>query len=154
MNIEEVRDLAIGMGPLVSFCTVSADGTPHVVPVVAVWDGPALMFASRVSSLKVRHLRARPRAAVQIVTLGSPFPDALLIKGTSEVVDDDARKQAFWESGMFPFLPQMYRDFDDPQLCFVRFAPAAAFLTPEGGRGEVRSWRSADLGTPRVHPRG
>ena len=141
MTYDEVKALAVELGPLVSVATVGSDGTPHVVPVVATWDEDVLVFASRATSMKVRHLRVRAASAVQVVTLGNPFPDALLLKGTAEVVEDDDRKQHYWDSGLFPYLPQMYAGWEDPQLCFVRFTPTRAFHTPEGGRGQVQAWR-------------
>ena len=155
MKFEEVKDLAVKMGPLVSICTVSSDGTPHIVPVVAVWDEDVLMCGSRISSMKARHLRAHAATAVQVVTLGSSFPDALLLKGTSELVEDPARKQHFWDSGLFPFLPQIYATWEDPELCFVRFTPTRAFFSPEGGQGGLRAWRAAERATTAtVHPGG
>lgn len=141
MEFAEVQALAREMGPLASFCTAATDGTPHVVPLVPQWEKETLVFGSRSTSLKVRHLRAREVCAVQYLSPGTEFPDALMLKGTAEVLDDAASREHYWKCGLFPILPQIYAGPADPQLCFVRFSADRASLIREAGRGAPVNWR-------------
>jgi general stress protein 26 len=142
MRLDEVIDLAREMGPLATFCTSAADGTPHAVPLVPVWIGSELVFGASVDSLKVRHLQDRSAAAVQYLSSARPHPDALLLKGEATVVTDSAQRHQLWECGEFPFLPLMYSGPTDPNLCFVRFTPARASWIGEGGLGQPKRWVS------------
>jgi general stress protein 26 len=152
MTFEEVQREAERLGPLASFCTVGFDGSPHVVPLIPVWVEAALVFGARTESLKVRHLRRIPLAAVQFLTPGETFPDALLLKGTAEVIDDDSGKCSLWDTGRFPFLVQMYDGPTDPRLSFVSFQPDRASLIRDGARGATSSWRREE--TTGAHPTG
>lgn len=143
MTFEDVVDAARRMGPLASFCTTGTDGTPHVVPLVLVWVGSDLVFGARAESLKVRHLAERPVAAVQYLTPGEEFPDALLLKGHAAVVADDVGRRELWDSGDFPFLPRLYEGPTDPRLCFVRFTPDRASLIREAGLAAPDRWRAS-----------
>jgi general stress protein 26 len=141
MDFTEVRALAQEMGPLASFCTAARDGTPHVVPLVPQWDDEHLVFGSRAGSLKVRHLRDREVCAVQYLSKGTDFPDALMLKGVAVVLDDDASREHYWNCGLFPILPKIYAGPTDPELCFVRFSADRASLIREAGRGAPVKWR-------------
>jgi PPOX class probable F420-dependent enzyme len=52
--------------------TVSADGTPHLVPIWFSWDGDRLFVASKPEAKKVRNLRSNPRL---MIALGEPDED-------------------------------------------------------------------------------
>lgn len=141
MEFAEIRAFAEVMGPLASFCTAAADGTPHVLPLVPQWEGESLLFGSRSTSLKVRHLRVRDVCAVQYLSAGTDFPDALMLKGTAAVLDDQDSREHYWHSGLFPILPQIYASPADPELCFVKFTADRASLIREAGQGEPVKWR-------------
>lgn len=46
--------------------TVSPDGTPHAMPVWAVWEEDQLLFSTSPTSAKARNLRANPRTSVHL----------------------------------------------------------------------------------------
>jgi PPOX class probable F420-dependent enzyme len=73
--------------------TVSASGTPHVVPVCHVLAGGKLYFGSGRRGTKVRNLRANPRVTVT-VDLYSDAWDALkgvMVQGTATIVEKGPR---------------------------------------------------------------
>jgi coenzyme F420-0:L-glutamate ligase / coenzyme F420-1:gamma-L-glutamate ligase len=73
--------------------TVSASGTPHVVPVCHVLTGGKLYFGSGRRGAKVRNLRANPRVTVT-VDLYSDAWDALkgvMVQGTATIVEKGPR---------------------------------------------------------------
>lgn len=145
MHFDEVEAITAALGPLASFASVDADGTPHVVPVVASWSSGMLVFGSRADSVKVRNLVHRPRASMAFATPGEPFPDTALLKGRARVVEDDEERAAWWGCGLFPFLSMMYSGPDDPALRFVEFTPTSAVVVRNGGRGPVQRWRAPAL---------
>lgn len=53
--------------------TASPSGTPHVVPVWFVLDGDDLVFTTGRDSVKGRHLRANPRAALTVDVEEFPY---------------------------------------------------------------------------------
>ena len=142
MDLDEIEAVTVALGPLASFGSVDADGTPHIVPVIASWSSSKLIFGSRADSVKVRNVIDRPRASMAFATPGETFPDTALLKGRARVVDDDGERAAWWSCGLFPFLPMMYSGPDDPALRFVEFTPSSAVVVRNGGRGPVQRWRA------------
>ncbi len=69
--------------------TVSADGTPHLVPIWFSWDGEAVLVASKPGAKKVRNLRANPTA---MLALGEPDEDfdVGMFEGAAELLDRPA----------------------------------------------------------------
>jgi len=67
--------------------SVSADGTPHLVPIWFSWDGAALLIASKPHAKKVRNLRANPSV---MLALGEPDEDfdVGMIEGVAELLDE------------------------------------------------------------------
>jgi PPOX class probable F420-dependent enzyme len=88
-EVDELLELRL----IASLATVASDGIPHVV---AMWfrrDGDALLMPTSQHTLKVRHLRRDPRAAV-MVDLSRAGLDlrGVLVRGVAELVDGrDAR---------------------------------------------------------------
>jgi PPOX class probable F420-dependent enzyme len=66
--------------------TVSAEGTPHLVPIWFSWDGDRLFIASKPHAKKVRNLRANPRL---MIALGEPDDDfdVGLVEADAELPD-------------------------------------------------------------------
>jgi PPOX class probable F420-dependent enzyme len=69
--------------------TVSADGTPHLVPIWFSWDGASLLIASKPHAKKVRNLRSNPTV---MLALGEPDDDfdVAMIEGIAELPDEPA----------------------------------------------------------------
>lgn len=68
--------------------TVSADGSPHVVPLWFKLEGDQIVIISERKTAKVNHLQRDPRAAVNVG--GDPASDKVgyLIRGTVIIADD------------------------------------------------------------------
>ena len=141
LEFDKVLLLTQSLGPLATFACVDDDGTPHVVPVIPVWSQEMMVFATRAGSRKHRNLQQRQRVSLQYLTPGEMFPEALLIKGVARVVDDDAERSAYWDSGAMPWLATMYPGPTDPALRFVEVTPTSALVVRNGGRGPVERWR-------------
>lgn len=58
--------------PVIWLSTVREDGLPHLVPVWFWWDGESILVYSKPHAVKVRALRANPRA---MIALGEPDDD-------------------------------------------------------------------------------
>jgi PPOX class probable F420-dependent enzyme len=58
--------------PVIWLSTVREDGLPHLVPVWFWWDGETVLVFSKPHAVKVRALRANPRA---MIALGEPDDD-------------------------------------------------------------------------------
>jgi PPOX class probable F420-dependent enzyme len=69
--------------------TVSADGTPHAVPLWFRWDGEAIVIWTGWERRWVRNLTGCDRVAVSVALDRDPFPGVLL-RGRAEVRDAPA----------------------------------------------------------------
>lgn len=67
---------------------VAADGTPRVFPMLFLWNGKEIVFATFAGTAKLRALRAHPEVAITIDVLGPP-PEVLLLRGRAEITEVD-----------------------------------------------------------------
>lgn len=73
--------------PVVWVSSVSHDGAPHLVPTWFVWDGAALVIVSKPGAVKVRNLRADPRAMLALGDADDDF-DVGLLEATARLSDE------------------------------------------------------------------
>jgi PPOX class probable F420-dependent enzyme len=64
--------------PVLWLSSVCEDGRPHLVPTWFVWDGEAVVIVSKPGAVKVRNLRADPRAMLAIGDAEADFDVGLL----------------------------------------------------------------------------
>jgi PPOX class probable F420-dependent enzyme len=64
--------------PVIWLSSVSESGAPHLVPTWFVWDGEAIVIVSRPAAVKVRNLRANPRAMLAVGDAEADFDVGLL----------------------------------------------------------------------------
>jgi PPOX class probable F420-dependent enzyme len=72
--------------PVIWLSTVREDGLPHLVPVWFWWDGETILVYSKPHAVKVRALRAHPRA---MIALGEPDDDfdVAMVEAQAELLD-------------------------------------------------------------------
>lgn len=77
--------------------TVSADGSPHIVPVWYRHDGSAVHIWSHNDRNWVQNLSREPRAAFSVQEMEYPF-SAVVIKGRAKIVtgDDESITAEIW----------------------------------------------------------
>ena len=64
--------------PVIWLSSTRADGAPHLVPTWFVWDGEAIVIMSKPGAVKVRNLRADPRAMLALGDADDDFDVGLL----------------------------------------------------------------------------
>ncbi len=64
--------------PVIWLSSVSRNGAPHLVPTWFVWDGEAIVIVSKPGAVKVRNLRADPRAMIAVGDAEADFDVGLL----------------------------------------------------------------------------
>ena len=69
--------------------TASAVGAPHVAPIWFVLDGDELVFTTNEGSVKGRHLRANPRAALTVDVDVYPYHFAVVRGAVSMEADSE-----------------------------------------------------------------
>jgi PPOX class probable F420-dependent enzyme len=82
-------DLKLRSETVVWLSSVSADGSPHLVPIWFSWDGETVLIASKPFAKKVANLRANPSV---MLALGEPDDDfdVGMVQGTAELLDSPA----------------------------------------------------------------
>jgi PPOX class probable F420-dependent enzyme len=70
--------------PVIWLSTTRADGAPHLVPTWFVWDGEAVVIVSKPEAVKVRNLRADPRAMLALGDAEADF-DVCLVEARAEI---------------------------------------------------------------------
>jgi PPOX class probable F420-dependent enzyme len=73
--------------PVIWLSTVREDGMPHLVPVWFWWDGQTVLVFSKPNAVKVRALRANPRA---MIALGEPDDDfdVAMVEAQADLLDE------------------------------------------------------------------
>lgn len=64
--------------PVLWLSSVSEGGAPHLVPTWFVWDGTTVVIVSKPGAVKVRNLRANPRAMLAVGDAEDDFDVGLL----------------------------------------------------------------------------
>ena len=77
--------------PVIWLSTVREDGMPHLVPVWFWWDGQTVLVFSKPNAVKVRALRANPRA---MIALGEPDDDfdVAMVEAQADLLDETTRR--------------------------------------------------------------
>jgi PPOX class probable F420-dependent enzyme len=75
--------------PVIWLSSTSVDGGPHLVPSWFVWDGDTIVMLSKPGAIKVRNLRADPRAMLALGDAVADF-DVGLLEATADVLDEPA----------------------------------------------------------------
>jgi PPOX class probable F420-dependent enzyme len=78
--------------PVIWLSTIRHDGAPHLVPTWFVWDGEAIVILSKPGAVKVRNLRADPRAMLALGDAEADF-DVGLLEAKAEVLADPMAPQ-------------------------------------------------------------
>ncbi|MTD57465.1 pyridoxamine 5'-phosphate oxidase family protein [Amycolatopsis pithecellobii] len=112
---------------------VAADGTPRVFPMLFLWNGKEVVFATFAGTAKLTALRARPDVAITIDTAGPP-PQVLLLRGPAEVTEIE---------GVAPDYIAMQQRYYGPE----QGAAAAAELEGSGVRMARIAVRPTWVGT-------
>lgn len=81
----QARD-QLAEAPKCWLATGRASGSPHVMPVLAVWSDDAIYVTMRPASLKSRNLSRDPRC---VITVSTDAVD-LVVEGSAHRVSDDA----------------------------------------------------------------
>ncbi len=73
--------------PVLWLSSVTDDGAPHLVPSWFVWDGEAIVMVSKPGAVKVRNLRATPRAMLALGDAEADF-DVGLLEAMADLPDE------------------------------------------------------------------
>jgi PPOX class probable F420-dependent enzyme len=73
--------------PVIWLSSTRADGAPHLVPTWFAWDGDAIVIVSKPGAVKVRNLRADPRAMLALGDAEDDF-DVGLLEARAELLTE------------------------------------------------------------------
>jgi PPOX class probable F420-dependent enzyme len=122
--------------------TASADGTPHVLPVWAVWHDDALWFSCGGGSRKRRNLAAQP-----LCSLATEDPEQpVMLQGEAEIVTEPERMAAFLAATNAKYEVAYELDFLNPaENATVRVSPRTVIgLRSADFGGSPTRWRFPD----------
>ncbi|MBS2966162.1 PPOX class F420-dependent oxidoreductase [Actinocrinis puniceicyclus] len=89
MTKEQALDFLTAGTRTGKLATASSVGAPHVAPVWFVLDGDDLVFTTAETSVKGRHLRANPRAALTVDSDEYPYHFVAVRGAVTLLVDPD-----------------------------------------------------------------
>ncbi|WP_084957406.1 pyridoxamine 5'-phosphate oxidase family protein [Thermoactinospora rubra] len=127
--------------------TTRPDGRPHTAPVLLVWAGEDLCFATRPGSRKARNLQARPSCVVA----ASDETLDLVVEGAATLVREEAGQRRVAEALLAEYgwrLTLRDGSFHDdglpgsPEYVFYRVTPTRAYGYGPDGLTATR-WRFA-----------
>ncbi|MEU8250837.1 pyridoxamine 5'-phosphate oxidase family protein [Nonomuraea sp. NPDC048916] len=107
-------------------CTIRPDGSPHITPLLAVWNGEALYFCTGSEERKARNLESDPRCTLMTGVNSRHEGLDLIVEGVAGQVTDPARLKVLADAYEMKYGPEWRFEVRDD-----------AFHTEEGGRALV-----------------
>ena len=126
MDLKEIERF-IGKQDVSFVCSVDDDGFPNVKAMLKPRKRNGLKefwFSTNTSSMRVRQYRENPRASIYFCHKGLIRYEGVMLKGTMEVLTDQATKDMIWRKGDSVFYK---KGVTDPDYCVLKF-------TAESGR--------------------
>ena len=126
MDLKEIERF-IGKQDVCFVCSVDDDGFPNVKAMLKPRKRNGLKefwFSTNTSSMRVRQYRENPKASIYFYHKGLIRYEGVMLKGTMEVLTDQATKEMIWRKGDSIFYKQ---GVTDPDYCVLKF-------TAESGR--------------------
>ena len=108
-------------------CSADEEGYPNVKAMLKPRKRNGLKefwFSTNTSSLRVRQYRENPRASIYFYRKGLIRYEGVMLRGTMEVLTDQATRNMIWRKGDSVFYKQ---GVTDPDYCVLKF-------TAESGR--------------------
>lgn len=126
MNLKEIERF-ISKQDVGFVCSVDDDGFPNVKAMLKPRKRNGLRefwFSTNTSSMRVRQYMENPKASIYFYHKGLIRYEGVMLKGTMEVLTDQATKDMIWRKGDTIFYKQ---GVTDPDYCVLKF-------TAESGR--------------------
>ena len=126
MDLKEIERF-IGKQDVSFVCSVDDDGFPNVKAMLKPRKRNGLKefwFSTNTSSMRVRQYLENPRASIYFYHKGLIRYEGVMLKGTMEVLTDQATKDMIWRKGDSVFYK---KGVTDPDYCVLKF-------TAESGR--------------------
>ena len=126
MDLKEIERF-VGKQDVSFVCSVDDDGYPNVKAMLKPRKQNGLKefwFSTNTSSMRVRQYRENPKASIYFYHKGLIRYEGVMLKGTMEVLTDQATKEMIWRKGDGVFYKQ---GVTDPDYCVLKF-------TAESGR--------------------
>ncbi|NLA34868.1 MAG: pyridoxamine 5'-phosphate oxidase family protein [Actinobacteria bacterium] len=137
-TLTEVQAFATALSPLAHLATISADGTPDVVPVHPAWRDGTLWVAVGTNSVKAVNIAANPSVAMhwQVSEAG----DGVEVWGQARVHTDVETKRELWE-GVFDYdLNLFMAGPDSPDAAMISITPTRALIIKAYGAAGMARW--------------
>jgi len=115
--------------PILRLAYTGLDGAPRVIPIGYVWDGTSFWMWTVPISEKVRSLKADPRVAITIDTMGTP-PRILLARGRAQLATVDGVPDGYLEAS-HRTMPRDAWDGFDTQVRALYRSMVAVTVRPQ-----------------------
>ena len=126
MDLKELERF-VGKQDVSFVCSVDDNGFPNVKAMLKPRKRNGLKefwFSTNTSSMRVRQYQDNPKASIYFYHKGLIRYEGVMLKGTMEVLTDQATKDMIWRKGDSVFYKQ---GVTDPDYCVLKF-------TAESGR--------------------
>ena len=126
MDLKEIERF-VGKQDVSFVCSVDDNGFPNVKAMLKPRKRNSLKefwFSTNTSSMRVRQYQDNPKASIYFYHKGLIRYEGVMLKGTMEVLTDQATKDMIWRKGDSVFYK---KGVTDPDYCVLKF-------TAESGR--------------------
>ena len=126
MDLKEIERF-VGKQDVSFVCSADDDGFPNVKAMLKPRKRNGLKefwFSTNTSSMRVRQYQDNPKASIYFYHKGLIRYEGVMLKGTMEVLTDQATKDMIWRKGDSVFYK---KGVTDPDYCVLKF-------TAESGR--------------------
>ena len=120
MDLKEIERF-VGKQDVSFVCSVDDDGFPNVKAMLKPRKRNGLKefwFSTNTSSMRVRQYQDNPKASIYFYHKGLIRYVGVMLKGTMEVLTDQATKDMIWRKGDSVFYK---KGVTDPDYCVLKF---------------------------------
>ena len=120
MDLKEIERF-VGKQDVSFVCSVDDDGFPNVKAMLKPRKRNGLKefwFSTNTSSMRVRQYQDNPKASIYFYHKGLIRYEGVMLKGTMEVLTDQATKDMIWRKGDSVFYK---KGVTDPDYCVLKF---------------------------------
>ncbi|MFM8453859.1 MAG: pyridoxamine 5'-phosphate oxidase family protein [Gammaproteobacteria bacterium] len=141
MSLDDVRTESLRYGPLAYVATSGPTNEPHLAPVAVSWfDGDVYAFVLS-SGVKVRNVRANPRATVHFSVGASTNWDSCIVWGDAEILDTVDQRRHLWDKMGYDLAAFEPGGPESDNHVFLRIRPRRATVLRSYGLAGRATWK-------------
>lgn len=140
LSLGDVRTESLRYGPIAYIATVGPANEPHLAPVAVSWIDDDIHAFVLSSGVKVRNVRAIPRATVHFSVGSSTNWDSCIVWGDAEILDTVDQRRRLWDRMGYDLAAFEPGGPESDNHVFLRIRPQRATVLRSYGLAGRSTW--------------